>query len=125
MTPAVDPDDDPPILASLALLGLAVLSYSGFAIHTVLSRRRYGPFFAEGERDWPLVADFFMSTPAPVYAAAFLLLVVALLVKEIALENKRAALRINAVALLGAALLWLAWRWTVVIPVERILEETP
>lgn len=119
-----DPDDDPPILASLALLGLAVLSLAGFAIHTVLSRRRYGRPFAEGGRDWPLVADLLMSTPAPVYAAAFLLLVVALLVKEVALENKRAALRINAAALLGTGLLWLAWRWTVVTPVERLLEES-
>lgn len=119
-----DPDDDPPILASLSLLGLAVLAISGFAIHTVLSRRRYGRFFVEGGRDWPLTADLLMSTPAPVYAAAFLLLVVALLVKEIALENKRAALRINVAALLGTGLLWLAWRWTVVTPVERLLEES-
>lgn len=120
-----DRDDDPPIFASLAFLGLAILALSGIAIHTVLSRRRYGRFFAEGARDWPVSADLFMSTPAPVYAAAFLLVVVALLVKEVAFENKRLTLRFNLFALLGAVALWLAWRWTVVTPVERLIEETP
>ena len=120
-----DRDDDPPILASLALLGLAVLALSAIAVHTVLSRRRYGRFFAEGVRDWPLAADLFISTPAPVYAAAFLLLVVALLVKEVAFESKRLTFRLNLAALLGAAALWWAWRRMVVGPVEKLIEESP
>jgi len=121
----VDPDDDPPILTSLALLGLAVLALSSFAVHTILSRRRFGRFFAPGERDWPWTADLLMSTPAPVYAAGFLLLVVGLIVKEVALENRRAALRLNLLALLGAGLLWAAWRWTVAAPAERLIQESP
>lgn len=120
-----DPDDDPPILGSLALLGLSVLSLAGFAIHTVLSRRRYRKFFLDGGRDWPWTADLLMSTPAPVYAAAFLLLAVALIVKEVAFESKRLTFRLNLAALLGTVCLWLAWRWTVVTPVEKILEEAP
>jgi hypothetical protein len=120
-----DPDDSPPILSSLALLGLAVLSLAVFAIHTILSRRRYRRFFEEDVRDWPWIADFFMTTPAPVYGAAFLLLAVALLLKEVAVESKRATFRINLAALLGTGALWLSWRWTVAGPVEQLLEDLP
>jgi hypothetical protein len=121
----VDPDDHPPILASLALLGLAVLALCAFAIHTVLSRRRYRRFFEDGLRDWPWAADLFMSTPAPVYGAAFLLLVVGLIVKEVAFENKRLTLRLNLAALLGTVFLWFAWKGSVVGPVEKLLSEGP
>ena len=120
MTSSAAPEDRSPIAASVILLLVDILGYAAFAIHTVLSRRRYGHFFSENLYDAPLPARLLVETPASLYAAAFLLFTLAMLVKEVGIERKEVTLRINvaALALLGA--LWMAWVVTVTGPCDAL-----
>lgn len=104
------PEDRSPITASLVLLLTVLLGHGAFAVHTLLSRRRYTRFFDENLYvDAPFHARLLVQTPAPIYAAAFILLALLLLVKEVALERRELCLRLNLAALLLLGLLWAAW----------------
>lgn len=125
MTSPAAPEDRSPIFASVVLLLVDLLGYAAFAIHTVLSRRRYGVFFAEGSYDAPLPAKLLVETPAPLYAAAFLLFALGMLVKEVGVERKEVTLRINAAALAGLGMLWMAWKVTVTGPCDLLERAGP
>ena len=118
------PDDEKTsvILVSLVFLVLDFLAYAGLVIHTLLSRRRYVPLAGEGGHP-PLtpLQEFFLATPGTLYAAGFLLLIVGLIAKEVALERKSIALKINVAALAGAVGLLAAFFWAVQGPFERRL----
>jgi hypothetical protein len=110
------PRDEKPsvIIGSLVTLALDVLVYGGIAIHTMLCRRRYGRYIDDMElTDLSLPVQFFMMTPAPIYAAGFLMTVVGLILKECAIERKDVALKINLFALAVAAFLFVTFLWTV------------
>jgi hypothetical protein len=110
------------ILASLFFLGLDVVAYGALVVHTLLSRRRYGKFVDEHAfHDLSFAQDFFLTTPAPLYAAGFLLLVTALIVKECAIERKGVTLRLNLLALALACGMVLAFLWTVQWRFERFM----
>lgn len=125
MTSSAAPEDKSPIIASVVLLAVDILGYAAFAVHSVLSRRRYGRFFADKLYDAPLPARLLVETPAPIYAAAFLLFALALLMKEVSVERKEVTLRINAAALAGLGLLWMAWVVTVSGPCDVLERATP
>ena len=120
MTSSAAPEDRSPIVASVVLLLVDILGFAAFAIHTVLSRRRYGRYFAESLYEAPLPARLLVETPASLYAAAFLLFALALLVKEVGIERKEVTLRINAAALALLGLLWMAWVVTVTGPCDAL-----
>lgn len=104
-------------LVSFVLFVLDVLGTVAFLVHSLLARRRYGRRLDEaGVTEIPGAAEFFLRTPAPVYVACFTLFIVLLLVKEIAVDRKRRALRLNVAGLLAVAGIWLAW-FVVVPPV--------
>jgi hypothetical protein len=109
----------------VVLLAVDLLGYAAFAIHTVLSRRRYGAFFADGSYDAPLPAKLLVETPAPLYAAAFLLFALGMLVKEVGVERKEVTLRINVAALALLGLLWMAWKVTVTGPCDALERAVP
>jgi hypothetical protein len=113
-----DEEKSSTVIASLLFLAFDVAAYGGIAVHTMLSRRRYVGIAEEMNRDSFLI-DFFVFTPGPIYAAAFLLLVVCLIVKEVAVERKETTLRINLAALIGAVALFLTFLWTVQWPFEE------
>lgn len=126
MTSLAAAEDRSPVLSSVIVLWADVLGYAAFVVHTVLSRRRYGPFFAEKVyEDPPWAARLLVETPAPLYAGAFLLLALGLLVKELAIERKDVTLRVNVLALAGLALLWFAWITMVSGPCEALERGTP
>lgn len=125
MTSPAAPEDRSPILASVVLMLTAVLGHGAFAVHSILSRRRYARFFEESLYDAPLPARLLVETPAPLYAAAFVLLALVLLVKEVAVERKEVALRLNLAALVLLGLLWMAWRVTVTGPCDAIERGIP
>jgi hypothetical protein len=108
-----------PIIASLVFLALDVVAWCGLAVHTVLSRRRFRKFIEAGNLEFP--ADLFLATPGALYAAAFLLVVMGLLVKEVAVENKSFTLALNAGALLLSMALLALWWFGVRTPLERML----
>ena len=120
MTSSAPPEDRSPIVASVVLLLVDILGYAAFAIHTVLSRRRYGRYFAEGLYDAPLPARLLVETPAALYAAAFLLFALAMLVKEVGIERKEVALRVNVAALALLGVLWMTWVVTVTGPCDAL-----
>ena len=77
------------IIVSLVLLVLDVLVFAGIAVHTMLCRRKYGKYIDDMELiDLSMPVQFFMLTPGPIYAAGFLLVVVALILKECAIDRK-------------------------------------
>lgn len=117
--------DRTPVAASIVLLLAAVLGHGAFAVHALLSRRRYGRFVESGLYDAPLPARLLLSTPAPVFVAAFLLLALALVMKEVAVERKELTLRINLAALVALGLLWMAWIVTVSGPCDVLERSTP
>ena len=125
MTSPAPAEDRSPILSSVVLLAVDLLGYGAFAVHTSLSRRRYGPLFAEKVYDAPLPARLLVETPAPLYAAAFLLFALAMLVKEVAVERKEVTLRINVAGLAGLGLLWMLWVVTVSGPCEALARGAP
>ena len=111
------------IIGSLVVLLLDVAVYAGIAIHTMFCRRRYGKFIEQMDlTDLSLPAQFFILTPAPIYAAGYLLLLVGLILKECALEQKAFALRINLFALAVAACLFITFLWTVQFHFDALLE---
>ena len=125
MSSPAAPEDRSPIVTSLVLMLAAVLGHGAFAVHTILSRRRYARFFDENLYDAALPARLLVQTPAPLYAAAFVLLALVLLVKEVAVERKEVALRLNLAALALLWLLWMAWRVTVTGPCDAIERAAP
>src|SRR5262249_21558708 len=77
------------IIGSLVVLIVDVVVIAAIAIHTMLSRRKYGRIIEEMEiTDLSYPVQFFMTTPGPIYAAGFLLAVVALILKECAIDRK-------------------------------------
>lgn len=93
-------ENTPPVLPSLVFLVVDVAVYGGFVVYTLLARRGLLKIIGSRDvRDLPLAAQLFLYTPASLYAAVFLLLVVGLLVKEVAVERKEITLRLNLVAL--------------------------
>jgi hypothetical protein len=118
-SPAVR-EDRAPIATSLILLLVAVVGHGAFAVHTILSRRRYARFFDDNLYDAPLPARLLVQTPAPIYAAAFVLLALVLLMKEVAVERKEVALRLNLAALVLLGLLWMAWTVSVSGPCDAL-----
>jgi hypothetical protein len=111
------------IFGSLFTLVVNVLAYGAIAVHTLLCRRRYGRFI-EGmpTADLPLPVQFFMLSPGPIYAAGFLLVVIALILKECAIERKAVSLQINLFALAAAACLFMTFLRMVHVHFEPMLE---
>jgi hypothetical protein len=120
LTSSAAPEDRSPVFTSVILLLVDILGYGAFAVHTVLSRRRYGPYFEKNLYEAPLTARLLVETPAPFYAAAFLLFGLGMLVKEVGIERKEVTLRINVAALALLGLLWMAWVVTVTGPCDAI-----
>jgi len=110
------------IIGSLVLLILDVLVFAGIAVHTLLCRRKYGRYIDEMEfSDLSLPIQFFMLTPGPIYAAGFLLVVVALILKECAIDRKAVSLKINLFGLALAVCLFITFLWTVQFHFEALL----
>ncbi|HZE95523.1 MAG TPA: hypothetical protein VE981_00705 [Planctomycetota bacterium] len=110
------------IIGSLVLLIVDVVVFAAIAVHTMLSRRRYGRFIEDMElTDLSLPVQFFMTTPGPIYAAGFLLVVVALILKECAIDRKAVALKINLFALAAAVCLFITFLWTVQFHFDAML----
>ncbi len=110
------------ILGSLVLLVVDVAVFAGIAVHTMLCRRKYGRYIDEMEfNDLSLPIQFFMLTPAPIYAAGFLLAVVALILKECAIDRKEISLKINLFGLAVAVCLFIVFLWTVQFHFEALL----
>jgi hypothetical protein len=110
------------ILGSLALLIVDVAVFAGIAVHTILCRRRYGKYIDEMEfNDLSLPVQFFMLTPGPIYAAGFLLTVVALILKECAIDRKEISLKINLFGLALAVCLFITFLWTVQFHFDALL----
>lgn len=118
-------EDRSPIAASVVVLLVDILGFAAFAIHTVLSRRRYGRFFSEQLYDAPWPARILVETPASLYAGAFLLLALLLLVKELSVERKELTLRMNLAAFALLGLLWTAWVVTVTGPCDALERGAP
>jgi hypothetical protein len=110
------------IIGSLVLLVIDVVVLAGIAIHTMLCRRKYGRLIEEMElTDLSLPVQFFLMTPAPIYAAGFLLAVVTLILKECAIDRKAIALQINLFALAVAVCLFITFLWTVQFHFDAML----
>lgn len=110
------------ILGSLVLLILDVVVFAGIAVHTMLCRRKYGKYIDDMEfNDLSLPVQFFMLTPGPIYAAGFLLTVVALILKECAIDRKEISLQINLFALAVAVCLFITFLWTVQFHFDALL----
>ncbi|HYE97885.1 MAG TPA: hypothetical protein VEJ18_03195 [Planctomycetota bacterium] len=118
MPPSPAPEDRSPVVASLVILFADVFGYGAFAVHTVLSRRRYRPVLDDPMFEPSTAVELFVGLPAPVYAAAFILFAIGLLMKEVAVERRGVTLRVNVLALVGLAALWWAWSTAVVAPLE-------
>jgi len=130
-----EPDDTPPIpistlkdekssviIGSLVLLIADVIVLAGIAIHTMLCRRKYGQLIETMElTDLSLPVQFFLTTPAPIYASGFLLAVVGLILKECAIDRKAITLKINLFALAAAVCLFITFLWTVQFHFEAML----
>ncbi len=122
--PIVAPTDERTsvIIGSLVLLIIDVVVFAGIAVHTMLCRRKYGKYIDDMElTDLSLPVQFFMMTPGPVYAAGFLLVVVALILKECAIDRKAVALKINLFALAVAACLFITFLRTVQFYFDALL----
>jgi hypothetical protein len=110
------------ILGSLVLLIVDVVVFAGIAVHTMLCRRKFGRYIDEMEfNDLSLPIQFFMLTPAPIYAAGFLLIVVALILKECAIDRKEISLKINLFGLALALCLFITFLWTVQFHFDALL----
>ena len=110
------------ILGSLVVLAFDVVLFAAIAVHTMLCRRKYGKFIDEKEMtDLSLPIQFFMMTPGPIYAAGFLLAVVALILKECAIERREVSLKINLFALAVAICLFVTFLWTVQFHFDAML----
>lgn len=110
------------IVGSLVLLIVDVLVFAGIAVHTMLCRRKYGKYIDEMElTDLSMPVQFFMMTPGPIYAAGFLLIVVALILKECAIDRKIVALKINLFALAAAVCLFITFLRTVQFHFDALL----
>lgn len=121
ITPVRD-DQSSVIIASLAFLVLDVLVFAGIAVHTMLCRRKYGRLIDQMEiTELSLPQDFFLMTPAPIYAAGFLFVVVALILKECAIDRKAVSLKINLFALALAACLFITFLRTVQFHFDAML----
>jgi len=120
--PALNDERSSVILGSLALLVADVIVLAGIAIHTMLCRRKYGLLIESMElTDLSLPVQFFLMTPAPIYAAGFLLVVVGLILKECAIDRKAISLRINLFALAAAVCLFITFLWTVQFHFDAML----
>ena len=110
------------IIGSLVLLITDVVVLAGIAVHTMACRRRYGRLIETMElTDLSLPVQFFLMSPAPIYAAGFLLAVVALILKECAIDRKAIALKINLFALAVAVCLFITFLWTVQFHFDAML----
>lgn len=95
------------VVASLAALAADLVATGAFLFHALRVRGRLERLAAGLlPSEVPPAADAYLSTPVPVFAAAFLLVVVGLLVKEVAVERKSVTLRLNLAYLAVAALLF-------------------
>jgi hypothetical protein len=111
------------IVGSLLALGFDVVAFAGLALHTMLSRRRYGKYIEQMDLvDLSLPVQFFLMTPAPIYGAGFLLFIVALIIKEVAIERKDLTLRINLFALVLGILMLITFLWTVQFHFDTMLD---
>src|SRR5579862_2357888 len=120
--PALNDERSSVILGSLALLVADVIVLAGIAIHTMLCRRKYGLLIESMElTDLSLPVQFFLMTPAPIYAAGFLLVVVGLILKECAIDRKAVALQINLFVLAVAVCLFITFLWTVQFHFDAML----
>ncbi len=110
------------IIGSLVLLITDVVVLAGIAVHTMACRRRYGRLIETMElTDLSLPVQFFLMSPAPIYAAGFLLAVVALILKECAIDRKAIALKINLFALAVSVCLFITFLWTVQFHFDAML----
>jgi hypothetical protein len=114
-----------PIVTSLVSLVVAIVGHAAFAVHTILSRRNYAPLLEDGSLARTATAELLLGTPGPLYGAAFVLLAMALLVKEVAFERKEVTLRINLAALALLAVLWMSWNASVAGPAQAIFRGRP
>ena len=112
-----------PIVTSLICLIVSIVGHAAFAVHTILSRRSYRPLLDAGTLPPSTTADLLLGTPGPLYGAAFVLLAMGLLVKEVAFERKEVTLRINLAALALLAVLWMSWNASVAGPAQAILRD--
>jgi cytochrome bd-type quinol oxidase subunit 2 len=118
----MNPEDRPrKARASFRTLLLNVAAYAALVVYTIWSRRGARAAFEKLElKELPLPTEAFLYTPSLVYAAFFLLVIVALIVKEFALADKGRALRLNIVALVAAFLLAGAYVLAINLPFLRI-----
>jgi len=115
-------DQSTVIISSLVFLILDVLVYASLALHTMLCRRKYGRLIDTMEiTELSLPQNFFLMTPAPIYAAGFLLVVVALILKECAIDRKAVSLKINLFALAVATCLFITFLRTVQFHFDAML----
>jgi hypothetical protein len=108
-----------PVIASLVLLGLSAVGYGYVALATILARPRYLPKLARAG-GLTVPQQLFLESPGSVFVAAFLVLVVGLLFKEVAIERKTLTLKLNLLALAGAAALVVLFHATVKQPADRL-----
>lgn len=112
------PEDRSPVVPSLVILFADILGYGAFAVHTLLSRRRYRPVLDDPIYVPSTAVEVFVGLPGAVYAAVFILLALGLLMKEVAIERRTVTLRINLAVFAGLAGLWWVWSSAVVAPLE-------
>ncbi len=111
------------IFVSLAVLALDVIACGMLAVHTMMCRRRFARFYENlAPSDLSLPAQFFLLSPGPIYVAGFLLAMVALILKECAIERKSFTLKVNLFVLAAAAFLYLTFLRTVHSHFEPMIE---
>lgn len=122
----IPPSTDEPgelIFLSLTVLAIDILAAGTLAVHTMMCRRRFARFY-EGlpAGDLSLPAQFFLLSPGPIYVAGFLLAVVALILKECAIERKSVSLKVNLFVLAATTFLYLTFLKTVHSHFEPMIE---
>lgn len=93
-------DEKSPVLTSLTLLVANLLSYAAATCYVLITRRpiRQRMEDADIER-LPLPAQLFLTAPGTIVAAAVLVYLVMLIVKEVAIERRELTLRLNLLSL--------------------------
>jgi hypothetical protein len=117
--PAATQEKPSAVLASLAALGSNVILYGAFLFHALRVRdrlERLAEKLVPGQV--PPAAEAYLALPTPVLAAAVLLLLVGLLIKEVAFDRRATALKLNVAAFAAGLLCFAGF----LVFVQRALE---